>query len=325
MDLLQREVTIEFWVASIVGALSICSGLITCLLACCKCIKSSKSRRSRFQKRDVHHSQSAGLVSARLPYLISIEVVLMIWYLIGCNPLMLLFWYYLPSQYPAATQFNPRFGSGFLWEICGSVIFTVSFIPILTTHIIRLWLLKLKFNITSLSMLNQLGMVKWKDVRDTKWTKIYYNHRWTHNVKWLIFLSMLFDVVFTAIYTFVLYKNYNLRNHLNFSVFGLLIFIMLIGVWQVRSLSDPFNIFREEVHCVIFYVQNQWKLTLFFLCFTDHHSVRMGLLDVTVLHSVRGILEGISSIRVQRRWIYLLDCRIGNGWCRNDHFDSFLL
>ena len=59
--------------------------------------------------------------------------------------------------------------------------------------------------------------------------------------------------------------------------------------------------------------------------FSDHHSVRMGLLDVTVLHAVPRFLEIVSSICVQRRWLYLIDCRLGNGCCHNDHYDSYLL
>ena len=242
MGFFQPELTIEFYVASAVGGASILSGLITCLLACAKAAMQSRRFRRR-RRRDVNHSESPGLVSARLPYLIWLEVVLMVWYLVGCNPLMLLFWYYLPAE----TEYDPSFGDGKLWEICGSVIFTVSFIPILTTHIIRLWVLKLKFNITSLSMLNQLGMVKWKDVRDTKWTKIYYNRRWTHNVSLLVLLSMLFDAAFTAIYTAALYIDYDLRNVLNFTVFSVLILMVLVGVYSLKSFSDPFNIFREEV------------------------------------------------------------------------------
>merc|ERR1719295_412274 len=139
-EYLPNNLTVEFWVTSVVGVLSMVSGCITCLVGCHQSVSSRRRRRTRgdHSKRDVQHSSSPGLVSARLPSLIRIEIMLMVWYLVVCNPLMLLFWYYLPFS----AESTVRFGDGSLWEICGSVIFTVSFIPILTTHIIRLWILR---------------------------------------------------------------------------------------------------------------------------------------------------------------------------------------
>eukprot|EP01084_Bolivina_argentea_P050171 92250_1 len=221
-------IEIEFLSAIIVASSSFLSGFITFIIFFKTNKKASNDTTS--------HSNS---VASRLPSLISIEIILLFWYLMCCTPLMLFFWFYLPTHY---NQISPK-----IYNIIGASIFLLSFIPIYTTHIIRIWLLKLKYNITSLSMLNQLGMIKWKDIRNTKWTKIYYKHKWTHNIKILIILSIIFDIIITSIYTVLLFINIDWRIYLNAIIFTPLTFCLIIGIYSLKSFNDPFNIFREEI------------------------------------------------------------------------------
>ena len=233
--------TLELIFAIIVGSASFVSGLITMIIFIKKNWLLSKSDDGK----ETSQHRITAKVSARLPSLIIIEIILLLWYLMGCTPLMLYFWCYLPLE---AHMDN----TDQVHNILASVLFVVSFVPIYTTHIIRLWLLKLKFNITSLSMLNQLGMIKWKDIRQTSWTKIYYSHKWTHNIQTLLKIAAVFTITTTIIYTILVSVNMDNRIYLNSVIFGTLTFILLIGIYSLKEFNDPFNIFREEVYPALY-------------------------------------------------------------------------
>ena len=231
---------VEWVLALIVASLSFISGCVVLIIFIKKNIKLNESDDS-FTTKETSHHRSTAKVSARLPSLILIEIILLIWFLMGCAPLMILMWCYLPTQQPRTDN---------LYDILGSIIFVVSFIPIYTTHIIRIWLLKLKYNITSLSMLNQLGMIKWKEIRQTIWTKIYYNYKWSHNVKALLIISTVFTTTTTIIYSIMLIIDIRHRVYLNVSIFGTLTLFLIIGIFSLKSFNDPFSIFREEVFII---------------------------------------------------------------------------
>eukprot|EP01083_Nonionella_stella_P252566 870030_1 len=210
-----------------VGSSSFLSGLIS------MCVFFKKNNTFSNRKETFNKGRIAAPISARLPSLISIEIILLLWYLMCCTPLILFF-----LLYP---HMDTRH------HLIGSIIFVFSFIPLYTIHIIRIWMLKLKYNVTSLSMLNQLGVAPWKDLRNTIWTKIYYNHKWCHNTKVLITLSILFDVLITALYSVLIWFDIRYRFYLNMTIFPLLTLCVIIGIFSIKSLRDPFYIFREEV------------------------------------------------------------------------------
>eukprot|EP01083_Nonionella_stella_P090390 252536_1 len=217
-------------IAILVGIASFISGAVALSIFCrknikwCRAIVSNTDFESQTSRKD--------LVSARLPSLIFIEIIFLLWYLMGAIPLMLFCWFY---------------SDGTQYDIAGSIVFVSSFIPLFTTHIIRIWLLNLRYNVTSLSMLNQLGMMKWRDIDSNLWSKIYYKYKWTHTIKSLVIISCVFDAVITVLYIILLSINLNTRVFLNGFIFSTLTLVLIAGVIGLKSFKDPFNIFREEM------------------------------------------------------------------------------
>ena len=265
--------------ASIVVSFSFASGVLAMLTFLHR-------QRSKIANNDDEY-QNPSRSTARLPSLINMEIFLLFWYLTICTPLMLVFWIYLPHTY----------GANNIHNMLGSITFVASFVPIYTTHIIRIWLLKLKYALTSLSMLNQLGLVKWKHMRNSIWAKIYHRYKWSHNLKILICGSILFDILLTCIYSLILFTDIGYRIYLNLFVFATLTLCLLIGVYSLRSFNDPFDIFREEIIILLVWLI---ALIIYAILYILHYFLFSFLTDSqwTIAVTLFGAIAALMSILI---------------------------